>query len=59
MDYETWLDLCYGIHEIEEPDEVPSYDPYEDEIAEIEHYQNQEHWIEAQIQSWIKQEENQ
>ena len=59
MDYETWLDLCYGIHEIEVPSEVPEYDPYEDEIAEIEHYQNQEAYIDAQIQSWIKQEESQ
>ena len=56
MDFETYNALCYGIDDVEEPSEIPSYDPYEEEAYEVERYLDQEAYLEAQLQSWIRKE---
>ena len=58
MDFETYMELCYGVpEEITAPDEeIPPYDPYPDEQYEVEHYLDQEAYLEAQIEHWIQEE---
>ena len=55
MDYETYLELG-AIHTVEAPDEIPSYDPKDEEDYLVDCYLNDEAWLEAQISSWLGME---
>ena len=48
MDYETYLELG-AIHTVEAPDEIPEYDPYEEEQYLVDCYLNDEARLEAYI----------
>ena len=56
MDFETYNELCYGIHTVEAPDEIPWYDPKDEEDYLVDCYLNDEAWLEAQISRWIGEE---
>lgn len=55
MDYETYLELG-AIHTVEAPDEIPEYDPYDEEQYLVDSFLNDEAWLEAQISRWIGEE---
>lgn len=55
MDYETYLELG-AIHTVEAPDEIPWYDPYDEEQYIVDSYLNDEALLEAQISRWIGEE---
>ena len=56
MDYETYLELG-AIKTIEAPDEqIPPYDPYDEEQYSVDSYLNDEAYLEAQISSWLGME---
>ena len=55
MDFEDYLELG-AIHTIKEPDEIPSYDPKDEEDYLVDCYLNDEAWLEAQISSWLGKE---
>ena len=48
MDYETYLELG-AIHTVEAPDEIPWYDPYDEEQYLVDCYLNDEARLEAYI----------
>ena len=56
MDYETYNELCYGIHTVEAPDEIPSYDPKDEEDYLVDCYLNDEAYLEAHISSLLGDE---
>ena len=56
MDYEDYLELG-AIKTIEAPDEeIPWYDPKDEEDYRVDCYLNDEAWLEAQISSWLGME---
>ena len=55
MDFEDYLELG-AIHTIKEPDEIPWYDPKDEEDYLVDCYLNDEAWLEAQISSWLGKE---
>ena len=55
MDYEDYLELG-AIHTVEAPDEIPSYDPKDEEYYLVDCYLNDEAYLEAQISSWLGKE---
>ena len=55
MDFEDYLELG-AIHTVEAPDEIPSYDPKDEEQYLVDCYLNDEAWLEAQISRWIGEE---
>ena len=55
MDYETYLELG-AIHTVETPDEIPEYDPYDEEQYLVDSFLNDEACLEAQISRWIGEE---
>ena len=55
MDFEDYLELG-AIKTIEAPDEIPEYDPYEEEQYLVDCHLNDEAWLEAQISSWLGME---
>ena len=55
MDYETYLELG-AIHTVETPEEIPSYDPKDEEDYLVDCHLNDEAWLEAQISRWIGEE---
>jgi len=55
MDYETYLELG-AIHTVEAPDEIPWYDPYDEEQYLVDSFLNDEACLEAQISRWIGEE---
>lgn len=55
MDYETYLELG-AIHTIKEPDEIPWYDPYDEEQYLVDSYLNDEARLEAHISSLYGEE---
>ena len=55
MDYETYLELG-AIHTIEAPDEIPEYDPYDEEQYLVDCYLNDEVYLEAHISSLLGEE---
>ena len=55
MDYETYLELG-AIHTVEAPDEIPWYDPKDEEDYLVDCHLNDEAWLEAQISSWLGME---
>ena len=55
MDFEDYLELG-AIHTVEAPDEIPSYDPKDEEDYLVDCYLNDEAWLEAQISSWLGME---
>ena len=57
MDYETYLELFCTIPTLEAPDEqIPPYDPYDEEQYMVDCYLNDEAYLEAQISRWIGEE---
>ena len=55
MDYETYLELG-AIHTVETPDEIPPYDPYDEEQYMVDCHLNDEAWLEAQISRLLGEE---
>ena len=55
MDYETYLELG-KIHTIKEPDEIPEYDPYDDEQYLVDCHLRDEAYLEAHISSLLGEE---
>ena len=56
MDFEDYLELG-ATQTIEAPDEeIPPYDPYDEEQYMVDCYLNDEAWLEAQISSWLGME---
>ena len=55
MDYETYLELG-AIHTIKEPDEIPWYDPKDEEDYLVDSFLNDEAYLEAQISSLLGEE---
>jgi len=55
MDYETYLELG-AIHTIKDPDEIPWYDPYDEEQYLVDSYLNDEACLEAQISRLLGEE---
>ena len=55
MEYETYLELG-ATQTIKEPDEIPWYDPKDEEDYLVDCYLNDEAWLEAQISRWIGEE---
>lgn len=55
MDYETYLELG-AIHTVEVPDEIPPYDPYDEEQYMGDCHLNDEAWLEAQISRLLGEE---
>ena len=55
MDYETYLELG-AIKTIEAPDEIPWYDPYDEEQYIVDSYLNDEALLEAQISRLLGEE---
>ena len=56
MDYETYLELG-AIKTIEAPDEeIPWYDPKDEEDYLVDCYLNDEAWLEAQISRLLGEE---
>ena len=56
MDFEDYLELG-AIKTIEAPDEeIPWYDPKDEEDYLVDCYLNDEAWLEAQISRWIGME---
>ena len=55
MDYETYLELG-AIHTVEAPDEIPSYDPKDEEQYLVDSFLNDEAYLEAQISSLLGEE---
>lgn len=55
MDFETYLELG-AIHTVEAPDEIPWYDPKDEDDYRVDCYLNDEAWLEAQISRWIGEE---
>ena len=55
MDYETYLELG-AIHTVEAPDEIPEYDPYDEEQYLMDSYLNDEAYLEAHISSLLGEE---
>lgn len=55
MDYETYLELG-AIHTVEAPDEIPPYDPYDEEQYMVDCHLNDEDWLEAQISRLLGEE---
>lgn len=56
MDFEDYLELG-ATQTIEAPDEeIPWYDPYDEEQYLVDCYLNDEAWLEAQISRWIGEE---
>lgn len=43
-------------HSIDAPDEIPEYDPYDEEQYLVDSFLNDEAWLEAQISRWIGEE---
>ena len=43
-------------HSIDAPDEIPEYDPYDEEQYLVDCHLNDEAWLEAQISSWLGME---
>ena len=55
MEYETYLELG-ATQTIKEPDEIPWYDPKDEEDYLVDCYLNDEAWLEAQIRRLICEE---
>ena len=55
MDYETYLELG-ATHTIKEPDEIPEYDPKDEEDYLVDCYLRDEAWLEAEISSLLGME---
>ena len=55
MDFEDYLELG-AIHTVEAPNEIPEYDPYDEEQYMVDCHLNDEAWLEAQISRWIGEE---
>ena len=55
MDFEDYLELG-AIHTVEAPDEIPWYDPKDEEDYIVDSYLNDEARLEAQISSWLGKE---
>ena len=55
MDYETYLELGAN-HTAAAPDEIPWYDPKDEEDYLVDCYLNDEAYLEAQISSWLGRE---
>ena len=43
-------------HSIDAPDDIPEYDPYDEEQYLVDCHLNDEAWLEAQISSWLGME---
>ena len=57
MDYETYQEICYGIHTIEEPDEINLMDdPYWEDQASVEEHLDHEAYLAEMIGSYIGME---
>ena len=55
MEFEDYLELG-AIHTVEAPDEIPWYDPYEDDLYGVDCYLNDEAWLEAEISRLLGEE---
>lgn len=55
MDFEDYLELG-AIHTIKEPDEIPEYDPYDDEQYLVDCHLRDEAFLEAHISSLYGEE---
>ena len=55
MDFEDYLELG-AIHTVEAPDEIPSYDPKDEEQYLVDCYLNDEAYLEAHISSLLGEE---
>ena len=56
MDFETYNELCYGIHTVEAPDEIPEYDPYWEEDYLVDCHLRDEYFLEAHISHILGEE---
>lgn len=55
MDYETYLELG-AIHTVEAPDEIPWYDPKDEEDYLVDSYLRDEYFLEAHISHLLGEE---
>ena len=55
MDFEDYLELG-AIKTIEAPDEIPEYDPYDEEQYRVDCYLNDEVYLEAHISRLLGEE---
>ena len=55
MDFEDYLELG-AIKTIEAPDEIPEYDPYEEEQYLVDSFLNDEAYLEAHISHILGEE---